>query len=90
MFYVYILFSKSSGKYYCGQTNNLYNRILQHNNGESLSTKSSVPWILIGVLVFDNRTEAMKKEKAIKLRGIKRWLGYAIDSLDTSFNNFIR
>jgi len=82
LFYVYILFSNSSQKYYCGQTNNLVKRINEHNNGYSLSTKGDCPWILIGFLKFESRAEAMKKEREIKQRGIKRWLEYSLDTLN--------
>ncbi|MDD3723564.1 MAG: GIY-YIG nuclease family protein, partial [Lutibacter sp.] len=31
--FVYILQSELTGKYYCGQTQNLQHRLLRHNNG---------------------------------------------------------
>ena len=74
MYLVYILFSKSSLKYYKGQTDNLENRLQRHNSGLSLSTKSGKPWELIYQIQFSKRSEAMLLEKKIKKRGAKRYL----------------
>jgi putative endonuclease len=74
MYIVYILFSKSSLKYYTGQTDNLENRLHRHNSGLSLSTKSGKPWELIYQIQFSTRSEAMLLEQKIKKRGAKRHL----------------
>ena len=74
MYIVYILFSKSSLKYYTCQTDNLENRLQRHNSGLSLSTKSGKPWELIYQIQFSTRSEAMLLEKKIKKRGAKRYL----------------
>jgi len=74
MYIVYILFSKSSLKYYTGQTDNLENRLQRHNSGLSLSTKFGKPWDLIHQIDFPTRSEAMLLEQKIKKRGAKRYL----------------
>jgi len=74
MYHVYILYSALLGEYYCGQTNDISKRLSRHNIGETQSIKHGIPWILVGYLSCKTRTEAMKIEKAIKKRGIKRWL----------------
>jgi len=74
MYTVYILFSKSSLKYYTGQTDNLENRLLRHNSGLSLSTKSGKPWVLIYQIKLSTRSEALFLEQKIKKRGAKRHL----------------
>ena len=74
MYTVYILFSKSSLKYYTGQTDNLENRLHRHNSGLSLSTKSGRPWGLVYQIQFSSRSEAMFLEQKIKKRGAKRYL----------------
>ncbi|WP_291102982.1 MULTISPECIES: GIY-YIG nuclease family protein [unclassified Flavobacterium] len=74
MYIVYILFSKSSLKYYTGQTDNLENRLQRHNSGLSLSTKSGKPWELIYQIQFSTRSEAMLLEQKIKKRGARRHL----------------
>ncbi|MBS4043027.1 MAG: GIY-YIG nuclease family protein [Chitinophagaceae bacterium] len=81
MFYTYIIYSTKIDSYYCGQTSNLSNRLIEHNSGETKSIVKGIPWILIGYLISDSRKEAMLKERQIKNRGIKRWLKYSSPSL---------
>jgi len=74
MFYVYIIKSEKTRKYYVGSTNNLNKRIEEHNTGKSKYTSKGIPWDLIYYEIYLTRTLAMKKEKEIKSRGIKRYL----------------
>ena len=74
MHYVYILFSQSLQRYYCGETAHLENRIQRHNQGRSKATKAGVPWILVKSFEVENRIEARKLEKTIHGRGIQRFL----------------
>ena len=74
MYTVYILYSKTSLKYYTGQTNNLEDRLFRHNSGLSLSTKTGRPWSLIYQIQFNTRSEAVQLEIKIKKRGAKRYL----------------
>jgi putative endonuclease len=74
VFYVYILQSEGTSKYYCGQTDNLELRLARHNNSEVKSTKHGIPWIIIRSIEVDTRAQSMKLEKEIKGRGISRWL----------------
>ena len=73
-YYVYILQSEKTKRHYCGQCNNVSKRLARHNSGEMRSTKAGRPWILIGYVTFDTRSEAMNLERKIKTRGIQRWL----------------
>jgi putative endonuclease len=65
-FYVYILRSHKTGKYYIGQTKNLENRLSRHNKGRVRSTKSGRPWELVVYYECTSRIEAMKLEKNLK------------------------
>jgi putative endonuclease len=73
-FVVYILFSESTKKYYTGQTQNLENRLIEHNGGETSSIKSGIPWMVVWSKACVTRSEAMKLEKKIKSRGAVRFL----------------
>jgi len=73
-FYVYILKSLSTGRYYTGQTNDLEERIKRHNSGSEQYTSKEMPWELIWSKKFESRAEAMKQEGQIKKRGAKRFL----------------
>ena len=46
-FYVYILQSESSGRYYVGQTKDLAKRVAYHNANYSLALKNRGPWKLV-------------------------------------------
>ena len=66
MFFVYILESISTGKYYIGQTNNLENRLKSHNQDHNKYTSGYKPWKIIFNKKFLTRQEAMVIEKEIK------------------------
>jgi putative endonuclease len=52
MYTVYILFSSKTQKFYIGQTQNIENRLFEHNSGETKSTKGGIPWIKNGKRMF--------------------------------------
>jgi len=64
--FIYVLKSGKDGSLYVGSTNNLEQRILYHNKGYSLSTKSKVPWVLVAVEAFDDVSVALKRERFLK------------------------
>jgi putative endonuclease len=74
MFKVYILFSKGCKKFYTGHTQDLANRLSEHNLGETKSIKSCSPWILVWKREIETRGEAMILENKIKKRGAGRFL----------------
>ena len=74
MYYAYILKSLKHGRYYTGHTDDLDERLKQHNNGETRSTKSGIPWERVFERECASRAEAMQLEKKIKKRGAKRFL----------------
>jgi putative endonuclease len=45
MYTVYILYSSTTQKYYVGQTQNLENRLIEHNAGETKSLRTGMPSI---------------------------------------------
>ncbi len=74
MYKVYILKSEKTGRSYSGSTEDLENRMAEHNSGETKSIKSGIPWRVIHVEEFETRAGAIAKEKAIKSRGAARYL----------------
>ncbi|MDD8018074.1 MAG: GIY-YIG nuclease family protein [Bacteroidota bacterium] len=71
-FYIYILHSERTKKYYIGQTNNLIHRLHYHNTGRNLSTKAGRPWKIIYSENFAFRSEAVQRERFLK--SPKGWL----------------
>lgn len=59
---VYILQSLKTNRYYCGQTQNLAERLERHNSGRNRSTKSERPWQLVWQAEVSNRSEAVLLE----------------------------
>jgi putative endonuclease len=55
MFTVYILFSATTEKYYTGQTQDLDNRIAEHNAGETASIKNGIPWQIVYIVELQTR-----------------------------------
>ena len=77
LYYVYIIKSLKDNKYYIGQTSNLDKRLLVHNNGCVSSTKNRRPFIVVYKEEFNSKTEAIKKENAIKkYKNTEKFLAY--------------
>ncbi|MCK5340035.1 MAG: GIY-YIG nuclease family protein [Desulfobulbaceae bacterium] len=75
---VYILQSESTGRHYCGYSNDVERRLRQHNDPDyrgSKTTKRFVgPWKLVNVFECESEGEAVRLERKIKKRGIFRYL----------------
>jgi putative endonuclease len=65
-FYVYILQSTKTAKFYIGQTQNLENRFDEHNSGKSKYTSKDAPWNLVWYGVVGTRKESYGLEQQIK------------------------
>ena len=78
MFWVYILQSGTSGRYYCGSTDNVERRVRQHNDPEYQGCKTTKrfagPWEVVWTECHESRSAAMIRERQIKNRGIGRFL----------------
>ena len=66
MYFVYIIYSKKRDSFYIEYTANINTRIIKHNAGATISTKSGIPWELVYSEQYVTKTEAIKREKAIK------------------------
>jgi putative endonuclease len=65
-YFVYILHSPSSGKYYVGQSFNPQRRLEFHNTFEKGFTSRYRPWDLVYMKECGSKNEAMNLEKKIK------------------------
>ena len=74
MFYCYILKSSVDGSFYKGQTENIENRLKQHNSGKSEYTSRKGPWKLVYLEEFITREEAMKRERYFKSAAGRRFI----------------
>lgn len=65
-YYVYILRSKKTGKYYIGYTNNLGKRLKNHNSGRTKSLRKHIPLEIVKTEEYAFYEEARKREQKIK------------------------
>ena len=66
MFFVYIIKSVLSGKYYIGCTDNINRRLNEHNSNLSKYTRNKGPWMLKYKEQYESLKEARRREKQIK------------------------
>lgn len=65
MYYCYLL-KLSNGKYYTGFTDNLKNRLQDHQRGKVLATKQFLPFSLAYYSAFTTKTKALEFEQYLK------------------------
>ena len=63
---IYAIQSEVDNRIYVGMTTNLENRLKEHNQGKTRSTKGFRPWILIYNEMVETTIEARKREKYFK------------------------
>ncbi len=69
MFYIYLLLNRSRRKFYIGISQNVKQRLIQHNRGEVFSTRPYRPWVCIYFEAYINETDARLREKRLKYHG---------------------
>jgi len=77
-YWTYILQSATTGRYYCGSSDDVDRRVVQHNDpgyhGSKTTKRFEGPWELVWKQEHATRADAMTLEKRIKNRGIGRYL----------------
>ena len=84
MYFVYIIQSERTSKWYYGHTNDLVERLRAHNSGWNKSTMGRGPWSYIFQKWFASLEEAVKFEKQLKKLRNKLYISRKYSS------NFIR
>ena len=81
MFYLYILYSDNSDKYYIGYTNDYERRFHEHNHSDRTTfTSKHRPWILKAVFACGEiESEAIHLERFIKKQKSRKLLERLID-----------
>lgn len=64
--FIYILYSESRDRYYIGSCADVEQRLIRHNAGATLSTKSGRPWKVVYTETYQTKTEALKREINLK------------------------
>lgn len=65
-FYIYVLYNKVKNYIYIGYSENLKQRIEEHNSGYSKSTKSYLPLELVHYEAYKNKKDAKRRETYLK------------------------
>ena len=71
MYYVYIIQSQARDLYF-GITENLENRLRDHNSGKVKSTRLGKPWRYVYVEGYRSKTDAESRELILKQYGNAR------------------
>jgi putative endonuclease len=66
MYYLYILKSQKDLGYYIGITRNIEERLKEHNQGKTKSTKGRLPLILAYFEKYENKSKARMRELKLK------------------------
>ena len=61
-YYIYIIYSQKTDKYYTGSSENYKERLKQHNWSRTPSTKTGIPWKIVYTEEYETRAEAVKRE----------------------------
>jgi putative endonuclease len=82
MHHLYIIYSKSSNKFYVGETHNIDDRIIKHNRHtySDSFTKIANDWELVMFFNCSNREEATFLEKFIKKMKSRVFIEKIIDN----------
>jgi len=90
-FYIYILYSQSTDRYYTGYCENLNSRLEKHNHHSTPSTKSGIPWKLVYTEEYRTKNEAILRERQIKSMKSRKYIkniintsGYTEDQVVTN------
>ena len=76
MFWVYVL-ENPRGKFYIGQTENIADRVTDHNRTDSFDghfARKNGPWKLVWFEIHNSRSSAMQRERQIKRMKSARWI----------------
>ena len=87
MFYVYILFSKSSDRFYIGHTNDLDRRLMEHNNpvsGKKYSAKHGDWELVFSLPVSEARSDAFRVERFFKKQKNREFILRLIENQNNS------
>lgn len=81
MYYVYVLKSEKTGKLYKGFTQDLKQRMKEHNQGKTPFTRAGIPWRLMYYEAFLSKTDARREELFLKTGKGKERIKYLLTDI---------
>jgi putative endonuclease len=87
MYYVYVILSQKDNKLYTGFTENITQRLNDHNSGKNISTKLRRPFSLIYYEAHISKFDALRRERYFKTTKGKTTIRQTLkDALSSSKN----
>jgi putative endonuclease len=77
-YFTYIIYSNTADKYYVGHSDNLNERLVDHQSGISPYTSRAKDWALKYSETFATRSEAIKREYEIKRKKSRKYIEWLI------------
>jgi len=74
MYFVYIIYSLKSDRYYVGQSIDVESRLSSHNNGISKYTSVADDWEIVYTEAYPSRSEAIGRERQIKRMKSRKYI----------------
>jgi len=78
--FVYVLRSRSSGRFYIGSTTDLQRRLAEHARGHSPYTRDRGPWELVYQEEYAELAQARRRERQMKSWKSHRLIQQLIES----------
>jgi len=90
-FYTYIIYSSLIDKYYVGETENISDRMVQHNSKfyPNSFTLSAGDWELFLLIQFETRSQARKFETFVKRMKSRKFIE-SLKSDEIKLNDLLR
>ena len=78
MWIVYVIQSERVSRRYIGITTDINKRLASHNRGATKATKAWIPWRLVFTEHYQDRDEAVRREKYLKSGSGREFLDSSI------------
>jgi putative endonuclease len=78
MYYVYIIYSERSDRYYVGYAADVIARLARHNSGRVSSTQNFIPYRLCGSKEFEHELDAIREERRIKKQKNRKYIEWLL------------
>lgn len=76
----YIIYSAKLDRYYSGHTDDIEERIVQHNEGISDYTSKANDWVVAYTESYSTREEARKRELEVKKKKSRKYIEWLVNS----------
>jgi len=79
MYFVYILQSSSTNRFYIGSTNHLIRRFHQHQSEQVKSTRNRGPWFMPYYEIYQTHSDAVNRELELKHQKSSKYISEIIN-----------